>query len=209
MKNVGKWKISGCFRKRSRGNWSGVPFLSVSAGALFPLREGEENVPGLFPETGWKKACKKGGGWTKINMRGLDGRFLRKPEPIENPIRGFARAAFSFGQTRCLFFRFFFFAAASRFLFASRPFVRLFFSFPPALAVCGWGFAAVSVWQADCAAGFFRVRQACHLGGSLPFSLSDGQVGSRFSRVMPAGGKRDGRLFSIRDVVFRGQGRRL
>ena len=46
-----------------------------------------------------------------MKRRGLDGRFPRKPEPIENPIRGFARAAFSFWtgrQVSILFATFFF-----------------------------------------------------------------------------------------------------
>lgn len=46
-----------------------------------------------------------------MKRRGLDGRFPQKPEPIENPIRGFARAAFSFWtgrQVSILFATFFF-----------------------------------------------------------------------------------------------------
>ena len=46
-----------------------------------------------------------------MKQRGLDGRFPWKPEPIENPIRGFARAAFSFWadrQVSILFATFFF-----------------------------------------------------------------------------------------------------
>lgn len=56
-----------------------------------------------------------------MNLRGLDGRFLRKPEPIENPIRGFAKAAFSFGRMPCLFLAFPSFPAVSGFFPVCQP----------------------------------------------------------------------------------------
>ena len=66
---------------------------------------------GFFSGRSGKKRLKKGRVRIKMKRRGLDGRFPRKPEPIENPIRGFARAAFSFWtgrQVSILFATFFF-----------------------------------------------------------------------------------------------------
>ena len=107
-----------------------------------------------------------------MKRRGLDGRFPRKPEPIENPIRGFARAAFSFwtGRQVSILFATFFFCSVVLFPGAC-------------IGLMGLSMCRSPAWEPD-EQGMDSIKRVFRLSGKNRFP----RMFRSFVRVLPGRG---------------------
>ena len=109
-----------------------------------------------------------------MKRRGLDGRFPRKPEPIENSIRGFARAAFSFwtGRQVSILFATFFFGSVVLFPGAC-------------IGLMGLSMRRSPAWEPD-EQGTDSIKRVFRLSGKNRFP----RMFRSFLRVLPGRGRR-------------------